>query len=155
MSYYRQKRKGSNSCVTVLMVGWLVVLGITALWDSISVYIGPSPRERKKEWRNDKWEKNVQTAPPSLTASAVGHCPTLIRISRTPRHWKVTQHHRTTRPPPRYWQKRSRHKYSHTGHNQLNPNKDTILIRIKTANLGDVSVWYTANFNGSNTFGHK
>ena len=28
---------------------WLVVLGSTALWDSISVYIGPSPTEREKE----------------------------------------------------------------------------------------------------------
>ena len=28
---------------------WLVVLGLTALWDSISIYIGPSPREREKE----------------------------------------------------------------------------------------------------------
>ena len=31
------------------LVGWLVVLGLTALWDSISVYIGPSPKEREKE----------------------------------------------------------------------------------------------------------
>ena len=30
-------------------VGWLVVLGLTALWDNISVYIGPSPKEREKE----------------------------------------------------------------------------------------------------------
>ena len=30
-------------------VGWLVVLGLTALRDSISVYIGPSPKEREKE----------------------------------------------------------------------------------------------------------
>ena len=29
--------------------GWLVVLGLTALSDSISVNIGPSPREREKE----------------------------------------------------------------------------------------------------------
>ena len=29
--------------------GWLVVLDLTALWDSISVYIGPSAREREKE----------------------------------------------------------------------------------------------------------
>ena len=29
--------------------GWLAVLGLTALRDSISVYIGPSPREREKE----------------------------------------------------------------------------------------------------------
>ena len=29
--------------------GWLVVLGLTALLDNISVYIGPSPKEREKE----------------------------------------------------------------------------------------------------------
>ena len=38
--------------------------------------------------------------PPAPTASAVGPCPTRIQISRTPQHWKFTQHHRTTRPPP-------------------------------------------------------
>ena len=43
--------------------GWLVVLGLTALSDSISVYIGPSPKEREKEERNDRREKNVQTSP--------------------------------------------------------------------------------------------
>ena len=37
--------------------------------------------------------------PPAPTASAVGPCPTIIQISRTPRHWKFTQHLRTTRPP--------------------------------------------------------
>ena len=31
------------------LVGWLVVLGLTALCDNISVYIGPSPKEREKE----------------------------------------------------------------------------------------------------------
>ena len=38
--------------------------------------------------------------PPAPTASAIGPCPTIIQISRTPRHWKFTQHLRTTRPPP-------------------------------------------------------
>ena len=38
--------------------------------------------------------------PPAPTVSAVGPCPTVIQTSRTPRHWKFTQHHRTTRPPP-------------------------------------------------------
>ena len=37
--------------------------------------------------------------PPAPTANAVGPCPTLIQISRTPRHCKFTQPHRTTRPP--------------------------------------------------------
>ena len=36
------------------MVGWLVVLGLTALRDNFSVYIGPSPREREKEVRKDR-----------------------------------------------------------------------------------------------------
>ena len=46
-------------------------------------------------------EKKMSKQPPSApTASAVGPCPTDIQISRTPRHWKFTQHHRTTRPPP-------------------------------------------------------
>ena len=35
---------------------WLVVWGITALSDSISVYIGPSTREREKEKRNERRE---------------------------------------------------------------------------------------------------
>ena len=39
--------------------------------------------------------------PPSApTASAVGPCPTSIQISRTHRHWKITQHLHTTRPTP-------------------------------------------------------
>ena len=35
------------------LVGWLF-WGLTALSDSISVYTGPSPREREKEKRNDR-----------------------------------------------------------------------------------------------------
>ena len=45
------------------LMGWLVVLGLTALWDSILVYIGPSTREREKEERKDRERKNVQTTP--------------------------------------------------------------------------------------------
>ena len=45
-----------NRCGVV--EGWLVGrLGLTALWDNIAVYIGPSPRERVKEARKDRWEK--------------------------------------------------------------------------------------------------
>ena len=42
--------------------------------------------------------KQLQPAP-TAGVHVVGPCPTLIQISRTPRHWKFTQHHRTTRPP--------------------------------------------------------
>ena len=35
--------------------GWLFGI-LTALWDSISVYIGPSPKEREQEERKDRYE---------------------------------------------------------------------------------------------------
>ena len=41
-----------TTAVSNLLVGWLVVFGLTALLDSISVYIGPSPKregERRKK----------------------------------------------------------------------------------------------------------
>ena len=79
-----------------MMDGWFVVLGFTALWDSIIVYIGPSLRDREKE-ENNRREKNVQTAPIRTFASPVGLCPTIIKLSRTPRHWKFTQNTCTTR----------------------------------------------------------
>ena len=37
--------------------------------------------------------------PPAPATSAIGPCPTIIQISRTPRDWKFTQHLRTTQPP--------------------------------------------------------
>ena len=45
-------------------------------------------------------EKNAKQPRPAPTASTIGPCPTIIQISRTPRHWKFTQHLRTTWPPP-------------------------------------------------------
>ena len=62
--------------------GWLVDLGLTALWDSISVYIGPSPKEREKEERKDRGES--KQPPPAPTASAIGPCPTLVQIVGRP-----------------------------------------------------------------------
>ena len=95
---YRWPINSMMSSAMLDWISWLVILGLTALWDSISVYIGPSPKEREKE----KWqtrEKMSKQPPPPPTASAVGPCPTLIQISRTPRHWKLIQHHRITHPP--------------------------------------------------------
>ena len=55
-------------------------------------------RGRKKRGVIDE-RKNVQTTPPAPTASTIGPCPAVIQ-ARTPRHWKFTQHLRTTRTPP-------------------------------------------------------
>ena len=58
-----------------ILIG-IVVLGLTALSDNISVYIRPSPKVREK----------MSKLPPAPTASAIGPCPTVIQTSRTPRH---------------------------------------------------------------------
>ena len=42
-------------------------------------------------------EKMSKQPPPAPTASATGPCPTIIQISRTPQHWKFTQHLRISR----------------------------------------------------------
>ena len=65
-----------------------------------SLYRAVSQREGEKK-RNNRREKKMSKHPqPALTERAVGPCPTLVQISRTPRNWKVTQRNRTTRPPP-------------------------------------------------------
>ena len=81
--------------------GWLV--GCFGLNDPLrqyfSLYRAVSQREGERREVIDE-RKNVQTnPPPAPTASAIGPCPTIIQSSRTPRHWKFTQHLRTTRPP--------------------------------------------------------
>ena len=83
-------------------IDWLVgCLGLNGpLRQYFSLYRAVSQREGE---RKEKWytrEKMSKQPPPAPTASAVGPCPTLIQISRTLRHWKFTQHHHTTRPPP-------------------------------------------------------
>ena len=44
--------------------------------------------------------KMSKPPPPAPTASAIGPPPSCNQNCRTPQHWKFTQHHRTTRPPP-------------------------------------------------------
>ena len=64
-----EKYKGAFTyfkIVTVIIFGsgWLVVYGLTPLWDIISVYIGLSPRERGKEKIGEKKmskKKNTST----------------------------------------------------------------------------------------------
>ena len=62
---------------------WLVVLGLTAFRNSISVYIEPSPRERgrKKTEIIDEGKKSKQLQL-STTACAEGHCPTIVQTRR-------------------------------------------------------------------------
>ena len=43
-----------SSNLQIVCGHWLVVLGLTALSDSMSVYIEPSSKEREKEERKDR-----------------------------------------------------------------------------------------------------
>ena len=83
------------------LVGWLfwAYRPFETVFQSISGRLPEGGRQKRKVIDE---RKNVQTPPPQSapTASAIGPCPTIIQISRTPRHWKFTQHLRTTRPPP-------------------------------------------------------
>ena len=65
-----------------------------------SLYRAVSQREGERGEKGQMREKMSKQPPPAPIASATGPCPTIIQISRTPRHWKFTQHLRTTRPPP-------------------------------------------------------
>ena len=91
-------KTGSKSIV--IWIGLLVVLSLMLFEAVFQSILGRLPkRGRKRRERIDEG-KNVQTA----------HTRTYCRCSRplsycypncrTPRHWKFTQHHRTTRPPP-------------------------------------------------------
>ena len=81
--------------------GWLVgCFGFNGLLRQyFSLYRAVSQRQGERGEKGQMREKMSKQPPPAPTASATGPCPTIIRISRTPRHWKFTQHLRTTRPP--------------------------------------------------------
>ena len=92
--------------------GWLIVLGLTAIRGSISVYTGPSPKERERGVIDER--QNVQATPSAPTTSSIGSCPTMIQISRTPQPWKFTQHQHTTRPPPFAFERECRYQCWYT-----------------------------------------
>ena len=61
-------------------LGWLVVLGLR---QQFSLYRAVFQREGEKREMIDE-SKNVQTTPPARTVSAVGPCPTVIKIVGRP-----------------------------------------------------------------------
>ena len=77
--------KETEAFIRINTVGWLVVLSLTALWDSILVYIGPSPKEREKEEKKDRMMRVKMSKQPTPTASAEGPCPTVIQIVGRPK----------------------------------------------------------------------
>ena len=79
--------------------GWLVVLGFNGpLRQYFSLYRAVSQREGERGERIDE-SKNVQTTPTRTYCKRNRPLPYCNQNCRTPRHWKFTQHLRTTRPP--------------------------------------------------------
>ena len=84
-----------------VIVGWLVgCFGFNGpLRQYFSLYRAVSQSEGERGERIGE-SKNVQTTPTRTYCKRNRPLPYCNQICRTPRHWKVTQHHRTTRPPP-------------------------------------------------------
>ena len=89
---YSEKREGC---------GWLVgCFGLNGpLRQYFSIYRAVSQREGERGDRIDE-SKNVQTTPTRTYCKRNRPLPYCYQNCRTPRHWKFTKHHRTTRPPP-------------------------------------------------------
>ena len=79
------------------LVGWFwVKRPFEAVFQSISSRL-PKRGTKRKE-RIDE-SKNVQTTPTRTYCKRKRPLPNFNQNCRTPRHWKFTQHNRTTRPP--------------------------------------------------------
>ena len=88
-----------NLYQNIILVGWLfwVLRPFETVFQSIS---GRLPkRGRKRRERIDE-SKNVQTTPTRTYCKCSRPLPYCNPNCRTPQHWKFTQHHRSTRPPP-------------------------------------------------------
>ena len=82
----------------MVLVGWLlwVQRPFETVFQSISGRLPKRGRERREGI--DK-SKNVQTTPTRTNCKCSRPLPYYNPNCRAPRHWKFTQHYRTTRPP--------------------------------------------------------
>ena len=83
------------------LVGWLfwVKRPFKTVFQFISGRLPKSGRKRREKIDESK---NVQTTPTRTYCKRSKPLPYCNPNCRTPRHWKFTQHHRTTQPPPKY-----------------------------------------------------
>ena len=84
-----------------LLVGCLVDFRFNGpLRQYISLYRTVSQREGERGDKRTDESKNIQTTPTCNYYKRSRPLPYCNPNCRTPQHWKFTQHHRTTRPPP-------------------------------------------------------
>ena len=79
---------------------WLVGFGFSGpLRQYFSLYRAVSQKEGERGERIDE-SKHVQTTPTRTYCKRSRPLPYCNQNCRMPRHWKLTQHYCTTRPPP-------------------------------------------------------
>ena len=85
-----------------MWIGWLVgCFGFNGpLRQYFSLYRAVSQRDGERGEKRIDESKNVQTTPTRTYYKRSRPLPYCNSNCRTPQHWKFTQHHRTTRPPP-------------------------------------------------------
>ena len=102
-------------CHTVVSMhkGWLVgCFGFNGqLRQYFSLYRAVSQRKGEREEKKIDESKNVQITPTRTYYKCSRPLPYYHQKCRRPRHWKLTQDHRTTRPPPCIKDKRPLHQY--------------------------------------------
>ena len=96
------------------VVSWLVgCFGFNGpLRQYFSLYRAVSQRGGERGERIDE-SKNVQTTPTRTYCKGNRPMPYCDPNCRTPRHWKFSQHHRTTRPPTASGEASARHALRH------------------------------------------
>ena len=101
LSQYQNNKEKVIAYGSHTLVGWLVgCFGFNGpLRQYFSLYRAISQREGERRERIDE-SKNVQTTPTRTYCKRSRPLPYCNQNCRTPRHWKFTQRHRTTRPPP-------------------------------------------------------
>ena len=87
----------SHLTLTPSLVGCFGLNG--PLRQYFSLYRAVSQREGERGEKRIDESKNVQTTPTRTYYKRSRPLPYCNPNCRTPRHWKFTQHHRTTRPP--------------------------------------------------------
>ena len=86
----------------IRMVGWLF-LAYRPFETVFQSVLGRLPERRRKKREMIDERKMSEQSPPAPTASALGPCPSLAKISRTPRHalevYPAASHHPSIPPP--------------------------------------------------------
>ena len=102
--------KNSNPVNICWLVGCFGLNG--PLRQYFSLYRAVSQKEGEREIIDES--KNVQPTPTRIHCKCSRPLPTLIQTNRTPRYWKFTQHHCTTRPPLLPWKRARKNRDSHS-----------------------------------------